>query len=296
MEMDYLREYIVLGKLLNFSKTADFLYVSQPSLSRHIASLEDEVGVCLLHRTTHAVQLTQSGKDFLKTAINIVDQYDQSIEKLKAANNGLEKTLGVGILYYQKELILDKIENLKKIDPNIKLHYLAGTPNEILNAIFKEQIDIGATMHVGFDNYELLEFYDLHTEKLVLMVSNDHPLANRGHISIAELKNELFVCVDDNFYKGYLSYIIDLWKPYGFEPRLIKLVEDYETMLLTIQLGPGFAIITTNMKEKGNLNCTFLDIDNEDFMITRSLTYKSDNTNPLIPLFIDLFHTGIGYQ
>ena len=64
LKIKYLEEFVVLANCLNFSQTAQQLYMTQPVLSRHISALEQELGVKLFRRTTQSVALTQAGEVF----------------------------------------------------------------------------------------------------------------------------------------------------------------------------------------------------------------------------------------
>ena len=89
MPISILREFIVLSKNLNFSKTARQLYITQSVLSKHIALLERKIGLTLLIRGHHNVELTDVGKLFLKEAIAIVNRYDEGMKKVKMAVYGI---------------------------------------------------------------------------------------------------------------------------------------------------------------------------------------------------------------
>ncbi len=289
MKIGYLREFIVLAQTLNFRKAAEALYITQPVLSKHISILEEEVGTSLFFRNNHTVKLTKAGELFLKEVRDIVARYDEIKEKIKLDDAGFKGKLGIGMLYYSKEHITPAIELFKKNFPHIKLHFFASTPNEVVNAVLHDIVDIGAVMHVDFPNSHTLTFFDLYQEPLVVMVHRDHHLAGRSSVSMSELKDECFVNVNDNYYYGYFEYIKRLCRRHGFEPKEPALVNDYETLLLTIQSGFGIAVLSANMKKQSNPCSTFVDIEDEDCVITRSIIYKSSNTNPAIPLFLKQF-------
>lgn len=290
MEINHLREFVILSQTLNFSKTAEMVYISQSVLSKHIARLEKEIGTKLLVHSKHKVKLTKAGEFFLKEIKSMLDNYDEVIRKVKSFDTDFMGELGIGMLYYSKEMIVPAIEQFKKEYPYIKLNYFSRTPNEVANAIFENRIDVGALMNIQFQNSHQLTYFDLYTEPLVLMVNHKHPLAGRNSISILELSNEIFVNVDDNFYRGYFNYIKKLCIKNGFEPKDPKLVENYEMLLLTVQSEAGVvAILTSNMKKQSNPNTVFINIENEDFFITRSILYKTKNVNPAIPLFLEQF-------
>ncbi|ATW26568.1 LysR family transcriptional regulator [Candidatus Formimonas warabiya] len=288
MDLDYIREFVVLSKTLNFSKAAEILHMSQPTLSRHLICLEEEVGTSLILRTKRTVKLTEAGKAFLDKAIEIVAQYDSSIKAVKQIDVAHKRKLGLGLLYYQKEFFLEKIEMFKLKYPDVILNFVAGTPNELLKEVFDGNIDVCATMHVDFKNSDLLKFVDLYTEPLIVMVSLKHALSKQKSIQISDLANEIFVSVDDDFYRGYFEYIRGLCRTNGVHIANPILVPNYEMMLLTAQAGAGIAILTTNMK-RHLTNCAVLEIENDNFAIARCLAYRSNNTNTVTQLFLSLF-------
>ncbi|MFZ7101249.1 MAG: LysR family transcriptional regulator [Peptococcaceae bacterium] len=288
IDLDYIREFIILSKILNFSKTAEMLHMTQPTLSRHLICLEEEVGTCLVRRTKRNVRLTTSGKVFLEKAIGMVAQYDDAVKAIKQLDITHKRQLGLGLLYYQKEFFLEKIELFKHKYPDIILNFVAATPNELLKELLDRNIDVCATMHIDFKNVELLKFVDLYTEPLIMMTSSKHALSNRKSIQAKDLAKEVFVNVDDDFYRGYFEYIKLLFKSNGVNIANPILVSNYEMMLLAVQSGVGIAILTTNMK-RHLTNCAILEIENDNFVITRSLAYRSDNTNNATQLFLRLF-------
>lgn len=288
IDLDYIREFVVLSKTLNFSKAAEILHMSQPTLSRHLIYLEEEVGTSLILRTKHSVRLTEPGKAFLDKAIEILALYDNAVKDVSKINAAHKRKIGIGLLYYQKEFFLEKIELFKNKYPDIILNFVAATPNELLQELFAKNIDVCATMHVGFKNADLLKFVDLYTEPMIVMVSLKHALSNRKNINVLDLADEVFVSVDDDFYRGYFEYIRGLCRNNGVSIADPVLVSNYEMMLLAVQAGEGIAILTTNMK-KHLTSCSTLEIENSDFVITRSLAYRSDNKNPAMQLFLNLF-------
>lgn len=88
MEIKLLREFIVLAQSETFLKAADMLFISQPTLSRHIKNMETELGVSLFERTTRSFKLTKYGDMFLPYARKIVELYGQFSDELVEERNG----------------------------------------------------------------------------------------------------------------------------------------------------------------------------------------------------------------
>lgn len=287
MDIEYIREFIFLSRLLNFSKAADRMHISQPTLSRHLSILEDELGACLFVRSRHAVYLTEEGKIYLPQAEELMIKYDDAMNAIKFADPKLKRNLGVGVLYYQKEFLLDKIGLFISKYPEVYMHYLSATPGELVSALFDDNIDVSSIMHVDFKNSEDLTFFDVYDEPLLLAVPVNHRFANRKYISIREIENQNYINVDDIFYHGYFSYIKNLCESHGVSLLEPELVPDFETQLLYVQAGKGITIITSNMK-KHLTGCIPIDILEENFRISRSIAWKTNNTNKALHQFVAL--------
>jgi len=289
MDIQQIKEFITLAKILNLSRAAEILYMSQPTLSRHLAEIERELATGLFTRTKQEMVLTPAGSSFLEDAKKIVEIYDRAIENIKAVNGDVPRNLGVGILYYQTGRLLDKISLFKHAYPFVTMSFVSATPNEIIDRILDGSIDVGETMNVEFKNSRLLEFFDLYTEPLAVMVNQKHPLAERKSVSAAELHEQTFVNVNDAFYAGYFRAVRKCFARYGLDVKDPLPVDDYEMMLLSVQVGQGIAVVTKNMTRYPRENCAYIDIENDNFLVTRSIAYRRDNTNPMLARFVELF-------
>ena len=87
MDINRLNEFITLATLLNYSKAANQLYLTQPALSRHIHDLEQTLGTQLFIRDTHNVHLTSVGEIFLKEAQEIIQRYNHALDLIKEVSS-----------------------------------------------------------------------------------------------------------------------------------------------------------------------------------------------------------------
>src|SRR6201992_698532 len=97
MELRHLRYFIAVAEMGSLTEAAKRrLYTSQPSLSRPTRDLEDQVGVALLSRSVHGVELTAAGKAFLDTARLALMQVDAAVDTARAAAQPAKKTFAIG--------------------------------------------------------------------------------------------------------------------------------------------------------------------------------------------------------
>ncbi len=89
MKIQSMREFLTLSELRNFNSASEKLFLSQPTLSRHIKELEEELGVTLFNRSTRRVELTECGEYFLPFArliVNAEDEYTEGLAGMKKQN------------------------------------------------------------------------------------------------------------------------------------------------------------------------------------------------------------------
>lgn len=287
MKIEYLREYIVLAKYLNFSVAAKQLYLTQPALSRHISLIEEEVGVKLFTRDTHTVQLTQSGADFLKEIKNVVDQYDQAIKNIMLSNKGFSGKLRIGFLNYTMGTYISPIiEKFALQYPYIRIEPFPSKSSDIIDNLFCNKIDVGLFMHVNFTNDHLIHMHDIYSEQFIVILNKKDEFAMRSSIQLAELKDKNFIEIQDHYEEGYQESIRKLCLAHGFMPQFTIPVNSLESAILSVQSEGGIYLLPRSARLWNLLNVACVDIEDEDCFLYGCIGYKRSNDNPAIPLFV----------
>ena len=96
MDFRILRYFLTVAKEQSFTKAAEQLHITQPTLSRQLAALEEELGVELLVRSGRHITLTDQGILFKRRALEILDLEEKTLEELKGAEELMEGTITVG--------------------------------------------------------------------------------------------------------------------------------------------------------------------------------------------------------
>jgi DNA-binding transcriptional LysR family regulator len=104
VELRHLRYFVAVGEELSFTRAAEKLHLAQPSLSRQIQDLEEELGVRLLNRTRQGVSLTNSGKSFLADARRVVSHGEEIMQSVRELDREEKRNLRVG---YAPDLMYD---------------------------------------------------------------------------------------------------------------------------------------------------------------------------------------------
>ena len=172
MNLYHLRYFVTLAHLEHYTKAADVLAITQPSLSHAISSLEEELGVKLFEKNGRNVSLTKYGKSFLEDVEQTLNRLDSSVNGLQLAGKG-EGQIDVAFLNANKgkqihfNLFCDKV--------------LTG---DILTGLKEKKYDIGFCSK--FDDEPLIEFIPVAKQDLVVIVPPEHPLAEKSEIHLEE--------------------------------------------------------------------------------------------------------------
>ena len=194
MELRTLKYFITIAECQNFSKASKLLHISQPTLSRQIAYLEEELGVTLFIRTKPNIKLTQAGELCLEKSRDILIQYENMCAALSEIKKGNTGSVSIGYVNLSQFRILSNvIEYINENYPNIKLKIIQMSLPEVQDAIIEKKLDIGFDMRLNINDTDNINYKKVTNSNLYAVVSVRHKFAKRESISINELKDEKIV-------------------------------------------------------------------------------------------------------
>ena len=202
MNLYHLRYFSTLAHIEHYTKAADILAITQPSLSYAISTLEEELGVKLFEKNGRNVTLTKYGKVFLHDVEEVLNRLDSSVNSLKLAGKGegcidvvFLRTLGIDFLPKIMRGFLEENPN-KKIDFNLYCDKVLTA--DILNGLKEKKYDLGFCSKI--DNEPLIEFIPVARQELVVIVPLNHPLAAKDEDQVAAgfVSNGFGICVAPN--------------------------------------------------------------------------------------------------
>lgn len=158
MEFRTLKYFLTIAQELNFTKASALLHVTQPTLSRQIMQLEDELGVKLFTRSSHSIILTPHGKILQRRAQEIIDMIDKTKEEIKASDTP-DGQISIGCGEYKSCNILgDILFEFQKRYANISYQLFSGNADDIKNKIENGSLDFGFLIPpVDVEKYDYFE-------------------------------------------------------------------------------------------------------------------------------------------
>jgi LysR family transcriptional regulator, hca operon transcriptional activator len=195
MELRHLRYFVAVAETKSLTLAAkEKLHTSQPSLSRQIRDLEEEVGAQLMTRTAHGVELTPSGRAFLDHARTVLSQVDAATEAARRVAHPAKPCFTMGFLTgHELTWMPEALRILRDELPNIDVMISSQSSPLLADGISKGKIDAAfLRREKGLPG---LAFRLLVKEPITVILPSDHPLAALRTISPKDLVGETFVAV-----------------------------------------------------------------------------------------------------
>ena len=221
MELSHIQEFLEIAECGNFLESADNLEMSQSALSKHIQSMEKELGTELFNRTTRKVFLSESGKIFLPFAQQLDEIYFDMQGKLKEFIAKDKVKLRIGCIPLMGNYgIMQVISDFKKKNPEADfnlIEYNSYIGNNISKSLLDFEFDLAFCDPSGLDQerFEIIEYY---VDRLVALLPADHPLCSMQKIELKMLEREKLMLMDFSTPIHDLCY--SLFNKADFEPNV----------------------------------------------------------------------------
>ena len=261
MELRYLRYFVTVAERRNFTRAAEELRVAQPAISQQIKTLEDELGVMLLLRTKRSVKLTAAGMAFLREAKAILAHAEQSKLVAKRAAQGEIGSLSIGCFGSAVSNFLPELlQEYRRKFPAVRVHLFEMTPEQQLQALAQEKIDVGFTRPLSGEAGKTLAQERIYRDRLVLALPESHALAKAKSVQLAKLVEEDFVMFRRAEAPELVDQMTALCAQAGFSPRVVSEPPMMSSVLMTVAAGIGVALVPGCVRNLGQAGVVFVPV------------------------------------
>ena len=240
MTLNQIYYFQTVARYENYRKAAEELYISQPSLSRSIASLESELGVLLFEKNGRGVNLTKGGKLFLEYADRIIDECEIAKNKMKEmASDGGKIDIGYVFpltSHYIPHNVRDFLN--KKENKNVTFNFFQNHTSAIAKKVRSGELDVGFG---GYIDKEEFEFFPVLSEEMVLITPKGHELESHKKVSIQELRNYPVIGYDRESWLG--NYTKQLYRRLAFQPNIVVECPDEHSIVALVSEDFGVALV-----------------------------------------------------
>jgi DNA-binding transcriptional LysR family regulator len=251
VDIRQLTYFHAVAKHKSFTKASTVLHLSQPSLSKMVKSLEDELEMELIDRSARQIELTEAGEIVFEQSKMILESLDNLSSNLYDLMNLKKGKIKIGIPPLIGFLFFPKIiKKFKASYPEIQIQLVEHGANRVQQEVNDGLLDLGVVvMPLNEDKLEIVSFL---TEHLMLFVHHSHPLANREKVSMKELENESFIIFKEGF--TLHDRVIEECITAGFHPKISYESSQWDFISGMIGENLGVSIFPESIAKKVDQN------------------------------------------
>ena len=280
--------FLALADTLNYTRAATRLYMAQPSLSRQIVSLEQELNTQLVIRDQKQVRLTPAGALLASELGGIQAATDSLVTRVKTVGQGYAGTLSVGVLEGQwvGTDITMMLRGFLESYPNIDLCICCGSFGELRGGLLSGRLDAAITLHFDVEGLNGVSCRKYGEDRAVLAVSRRLPLGRKERAAFEDIREETLLVISPEDSRAGAERLLSEMKERGFLPGNIRYAPNLATVMLWIETGLGVGAINHHSSLAANPGVRLI----EELPLgdaSPCVAWRKDNLNPAIPLLLE---------
>lgn len=284
MELRHLRYFIAVAETGSLTAAAEHrLHTSQPSLSRQIRELEDQVGVELLLRSARGVELTAAGKAFIDHARLALAQVDAAVEAARRAAQPAKQRFALGFLTGQEMTWLPHAMRVLRDElPGIDVTVSSDYPPDLAEGVARGRLDLAfMRAEPGFD----LDYHVVGREPLIVLMPSDHPLAERDAVSPGDLIGHPFIGMGNK--ASVLRAVVDDYlERSGVALTPTHRVDNPAMVMSLVASTRGLALIPDYVENLLPWSVVSRPLEGEAPTIDLVVGYSRSNASPVLKRFV----------
>lgn len=249
MNLKQLEYFSAVAEAKSISLAARNLHVAQPPISRQLALLEDELGVCLFLRTNKGVELTEAGRSLYRQSQNLFQDMRMIVDSVRDINAGMRGLLKIGMIYSNISIALQYLKEFRAQYPQVELYVRLGSPGDLLEDLNKGDLHLlflrssserGSGLHeriLGEDPLELV------------MIRELDPAPDQASVPLEALKGVPMCLLRSDDLWGHSNYLIKECQRQGFTPNTTFRCYDTPMAMQLVQAGFGVSYLPRSIVE-----------------------------------------------
>ena len=257
MEIRVLRYFLETAREGNMTRAAERLFISQPTMSKQLKELENELGAKLFIRSNYSIRLTEAGmllRDRAEDILSLVDKTEAEFKSLEETNSG---DIFVGAPESEAmSLFAEAVHTLQKNYPRIRCNIYSGNLSDVCERLDKGLLDFAIVMsYVDLSKYNYLELPMKDTWGILMR--KDDPLAGKSSFAASELDKLPLICS-----RQWIDQESPRWL--GAAAKDMNIVATYNLVFngsVMVRAGMGYAVVLDKLVNTGeDSDLTFIPL------------------------------------
>lgn len=239
MELAQLEAFIQVAHHRSFSRAAEALFLTQPSVTARIQSLERELGERLFERTGRAVIMSDAGHAFMPHARRALTAVQEGTDAIEAVRHGDAGSIRIGASPTIGAYVLPGIlKQFRDARARVHIHLSTSATEDVIERLVAGEVHLAVCRLTQHPEVQSLHLFN---DDLSLVVNPEHAFATRGRVTFAEAAREPFLFFERS--SSYHSLIYSMFLRAGVVPESLMELDSMETTKQMVAAGLGIAIL-----------------------------------------------------
>ncbi len=290
MELRHLRYFVMAAEEANISRAAARLNVSQPAVSRQIKDLEDELGVALFERDHNGLQITDAGTTALVQARELLRQSNALVESMQSFSRN-EKGISIKVGFLPTALpgfLAEGMRRFNRTYQDVCVQIFEMSPSQQGDALRNGEIDLALIGDPCPDIRRDFEVDEVRRTEMAMVVPDDHPLAGRKSVELAEFGEDNFLSLHEKHFPGRPEMMAEMFSKAGINPRVTIRANGLSELLGLVGGGAGVAMAPADLNQLPHSGVIFIKMKKPKLTLQFSAAWRKTGNAAAIKALVDL--------
>lgn len=287
INMEDIECFLTVARQMSFTKAASLLFQTQPTVSRRVAHLEEELGAELFDRTGKILQLTREGETVFQKLSEIQDELCQ-LRNAVCKKENVHGTLRIGCYgVYDYQIVADISDTMQKKYPDIELSYYITEPGQGVQDLIDGRTDLLMGVRCELEIAKNLEMQLLMPQRMVAIVHPSGPFAKRESIDIEELRGvQMVLWKKENAPQAY-DGVVQICRNKGFSPNVWRHTNHRQEMPIALMTEERVTILPKGCHSMAKDMGVIVLVNELDICVDYYLAYRKERISPEIRCFFE---------
>lgn len=289
MSIQRLPIFLSAAEHLNFTKAAEEHHISQTAVSQQIKQLEKELGFQLFIRGKRGVTLTPAGTEYYRQCKKIMVQYETAVSKGRRVAGGHGRSLTIGYAgAYELWNATKLIRQYYQAFPESQIDLRFASNQVLLGELSSGKIDIAVICEFGVELSDWLAAKELSNDPCVLMISSDHPLAQKPVLDRKDLVNLPIALNRAQDTQTTASQILQMYSHLGMSGNKRYYIDDFYSLAMLVSSGLAVSVVPDSMQQMGPDGLAFIPIKGFHNTARTMVVYRKEQQSPAVSHLLSL--------
>ena len=289
MELRHLRYFVAVAEELNFGRAARRVHIAQPSLTKQIQQLEQELGFPLLYRTKKKVELLDTGHVFLDEAQRLLRQAENAVQSARSTHTGGSGRLVIGFSQSAAPDVLPRIlRRYRALYPKVVVDLLEIVSIKNAESLMDSAMSVALVRSPTFLSRELFGFETIQHERFVVALPDSHPLAKQKSVRIKTLASEPLIVPPLQPGWGYADSLFQIFRDYGIVPSIAQEAIGALAVVTLVAGGFGIALVPASLGNFSLPGVIYRPIKGPCRTSDQTLVWRRDSRASTVRAFLEV--------